>query len=90
MLWVFAVTLTIGLTAIFSLDLITANGIKLEVGQPAPEDIHAPRTFNYDSDYLLKQAQDQARASVPEKYITPEGEDIGRQQLPQRRGKRYR
>ncbi len=83
MLWVFAISLTIGLTGIFSLNLITASGIQLEVNQPAAEDIRAPRALIYDSDYLLSQAQDQARANVPEAYITPEGEDIGRQQLQQ-------
>ncbi len=83
LLWIFAITLTIGLTAIFSLNLISASRIHLESGQPAPEDIYAPRAFSYDSPYLLKQAQDQARANVQEKYDPPEGEDIGRQQLQQ-------
>ena len=83
MLWVFAISLTIGLTAIFSINLITSSGIQLEVDQRAPEDIRAPRALTYDSDYLLNQAREQARADVVESYFTPEGEDIGRQQLQQ-------
>lgn len=83
MLWVFAISLTIGLTAIFSINLITSSGIQLEVDQRAPEDIRAPRALTYDSALLLSQAQEQARNNVQEIYFTPEGEDIGRQQLQQ-------
>ena len=83
MLWVFAISLTIGLTAIFSINLITSSGIQLEAEQRAPEDIRAPRALTYDSEYLLNQAKEQARADVADRYFTPEGEDIGRQQLQQ-------
>ncbi len=83
MLWIFTITLTLGLTLIFSLNLLSSASVTVKEGEPAPEDIFAPRTITFNSDLRLKQAQEEARASVPEQYRQPEGEDIGRQQLQQ-------
>lgn len=83
MLWIFAISLTIGLTVIFSLNLLASANVTVKEGEPAPENIFAPRTITFNSELRFKQAQEEARASVPEQYRTPEGEDIGRQQLQQ-------
>ena len=83
MLWIFAITLTLGLTLIFSLNLLSSASVTVKEGEPAPEDIFAPRAITFNSDLRLKQAQEEARANVPEQYRQPEGEDIGRQQLQQ-------
>ncbi|HID54453.1 MAG TPA: HDIG domain-containing protein [Anaerolineae bacterium] len=83
MLWIFAITLTLGLTLIFSFNLVSSASVTVKEGEPAPEDIFAPRTITFNSELRLKQAQEEARASVSEQYRPPEGEDIGRQQLQQ-------
>ncbi|MCP4415638.1 MAG: HDIG domain-containing protein [Chloroflexi bacterium] len=80
LLWLFAITVTLGLTLIFSFNLVTASDVQVTQGQPANEDIYAPRATNYDSDVLLATARENARAAVPEQYIS-EGNDIGRNQL---------
>ena len=83
MLWIFAATLTLGLTAIFSFNLVSAASVTVREGEPAPEDVFAPRSITFNSELRLRQAQEEARASVPEQYRPPEGEDVGRRQLQQ-------
>ena len=83
MLWIFAATLTLGLTAIFSFNLVSAASVTVREGEPAPEDVFAPRSITFNSELRLRQAQEEARASVPEQYRPPEGEDVGRWQLQQ-------
>ena len=80
MLWIFAAAVSLGLTLIFSFNLVTATDVQVTLGQPAGEDILAPRTIFYDSEVLLDSAREAARASVPEQYIR-DGNDIGRNQL---------
>ncbi|MCP4360783.1 MAG: HDIG domain-containing protein [Chloroflexi bacterium] len=82
MLWIFTGCLTLGLTLIFSINLLAPANVRVEVGQPAPNDIFAPRSLTYESDVVLQQAQEDARASVPEQYKRIEG-DVGRYQLNQ-------
>ncbi len=80
MLWVFAVAVTLGLTIIFSFNLVSAADVQVTLGQPAGEDILAPRAISYESDVLLAAGREAARASVPEQYVR-DGNDIGRNQL---------
>ncbi|HRQ37631.1 MAG TPA: HDIG domain-containing protein [Chloroflexota bacterium] len=79
-LWIFTAVLTLGLTLIFSFSLLTPTEARIVEGLPAPEDIFAPRAVTYESAVALRQAQEQARASVPEQYKRIEG-DVGRIQL---------
>ncbi|WP_420630816.1 HD family phosphohydrolase [Candidatus Leptofilum sp.] len=80
LLWVFAAAMTLGLTLIFSFNLVTASDVEVTVGQPAGEDIFSPRSITYESDVLLASERAKARAAVPEQYIG-DGSDIGRSQL---------
>lgn len=82
MLWLFTAVLTLGLTLIFSFNLIAPANIQVVSGQPAPEDVFAPRAITYESAVALRQAQEQAKAAVPEQYKRIDG-DIGRFQLNQ-------
>ncbi|MCL4264080.1 MAG: HDIG domain-containing protein [Anaerolineae bacterium] len=79
-LWIFTAVLTLGLTLIFSFTLLRPSEARIIEGLPAPEDIFAPRAITYESTVALRQAQEQARASVPEQYKRIEG-DVGRFQL---------
>ena len=80
LLWVFAAVVTLGLTIVFSFNLVTASDVQVRLGEPASEDILAPSFINYDSEVLLGIARENARASVQEQY-TRDGNDIGRNQL---------
>ncbi len=80
LLWVFATSVTLGLTIIFSFNLVTATEVQVTLGEPASEDILAPRSIKYESEVLLTAARENARAAVPEQY-TRDGNDIGRNQL---------
>ena len=80
LLWLFPAAVTLGLTIIFSFNLVTASDVQVMLGQPAGEDILAPRTITYESDVLLAAARETARAAVPEQYAR-DGNDIGRNQL---------
>lgn len=79
-LWIFTAVLTVGLTLIFSFSFWAPTQANIQTGLPAPQDLFAPRAITYESDVSLRQAQEQARASVPEQYKRIEG-DIGRFQL---------
>src|SRR5690606_6388141 len=80
----FMIALTVGMTLILSFDLPGTNRISAMVGQPAPNDIFAPRALTYSSDLLTQQAREQASRAVPEVY-TPLDLAIGRGQLAQAR-----
>ncbi|MAT95751.1 MAG: hypothetical protein CL608_01180 [Anaerolineaceae bacterium] len=80
LLWVFATAVTLGLTIIFSFNLVTATEVQVTLGEPASEDILAPRSIQYESEVLLTTARENARAAVQEQY-SREGNDIGRNQL---------
>lgn len=80
LLWVFATSVTLGLTIIFSFNLVTATEVQVTLGEPASEDILAPRSIKYESEVLLTTARENARAAVLEQY-TRDGNDIGRNQL---------
>jgi len=80
LLWLFAIAVTLGLTLIFSFNLVTNSDVQVTLGQPAREDIFSPRAVVYDSNVLLATARESARASVQEQYIS-QGNDIGRSRL---------
>lgn len=80
MLWLFAIGLTLLMTLILSFNIVRPSAVSVTVGQPAPNDIFAPRSANYISNILTEQAQEQARASAPDQY-TPLDLSIGRSQL---------
>ncbi len=82
MLWLFALTLTLGLTFIFSFNLIAPSNPGVEENSPAPEDIVAPRALTYESEIRLREAQEAAVANVEEQYKRIEG-NVGRDQLNQ-------
>jgi cyclic-di-AMP phosphodiesterase PgpH len=71
-LWLFAVTLTVALTAIFSFNLVRSTQVAVALGQPSPTEVLAPRTINYYSEVLTEQAREQARARVVDVYSTPD------------------
>lgn len=79
-LWIFAVALTVSLTAILSFNLVTPGEVAVTVDQPVANDILAPRTVTYTSEVLTEQAREQAINNVQDVYtqIDPE---IGRGQL---------
>lgn len=80
LLWLFAILLTVGMTAILSFNLTPASNVNVVVGQPATSDILAPRSLTYTSDLLTVQARQQASASVAATY-SPLDLNIGRAQL---------
>jgi putative nucleotidyltransferase with HDIG domain len=80
LLWLFTILLTIGMTAILSFNLTPASSINVVIGQPATNDILAPRSLTYTSVLLTAQARQQASATVATIY-SPLDLNIGRAQL---------
>lgn len=80
LLWLFAILLTVGMTAILSFNLTPASSVNVVIGQPAANDILAPRSLTYTSSLLTAQARQQASASVAAIY-SPLDLNIGRAQL---------
>ncbi len=60
--------LVVILTVILGADALVAQGLQLEVGQPAPRDILAPRSAEFVSEVRTEEARDDARAAVPDQY----------------------
>lgn len=83
-LWLFAIGMTLAMTLILSLDIGRQSQVAVALGQPAPEDIFAPRALTYTSDLLTQQAREQAVRAVTESF-TPLDLSIGRAQLAQAR-----
>jgi membrane-associated HD superfamily phosphohydrolase len=84
LLWIFAIILALGMTLILSFNLVRPTEISVAVGQPAPNDIFAPRSLTYTSDVLTRERREQARANVSQVY-KPLDLSIGRAQLNQAR-----
>ncbi|MCB9418852.1 MAG: HDIG domain-containing protein [Ardenticatenaceae bacterium] len=80
LLWLFAILLTIGMTAILSFNLTPASNVNVVVGQPSANDILAPRSLTYTSEIMTAQARQQASAGVSAIY-SPLDLNIGRAQL---------
>ncbi len=62
-----SVLLIAAMSAILGLDVLPAQPA-LELGQPAPTIVQAPRASHYISEVLTQQAQDAARAAVEPQY----------------------
>lgn len=80
LVWIFAVVLTVGMTFILSFNISSLSNASVTVGQPAPDDILAPRSITYISEVETAAARERARTNVPEQY-TPFNLSIGREQL---------
>jgi len=78
-LWLFIAVIAVGITIILSFNLINPE-VSVTLGQPAPNDVFAPRTLTYTSDVLTKQSREQARNNVAPIY-TPFDPFIGRAQV---------
>lgn len=72
MLWLWAFGLTLGLTLIFSFNVVSRAQVSVTVGQPALQDVSAPRSISFASDVLTQQARDQAIANVGNVYTSPD------------------
>ncbi len=83
-LWLFAIGMTLAMTLILSLDIGRQSQVAVELGQPAPADIFAPRALTYTSDLLTQQSREQAVRAVTESFTTLDL-SIGRAQLAQAR-----
>ncbi|HEX6385319.1 MAG TPA: HDIG domain-containing protein [Anaerolineae bacterium] len=84
LLWLFTLALALGLTLILSFNLVLPSDVTATPGQPAPDDIFAPRSVTYTSDVLTREERELARNAVAEQY-TPLDLSIGRAQLNQAR-----
>ncbi len=72
LLWLWALILTLGLALIFSFNLVSRAQVSVAVGEPALQDVTAPRSISFASDVLTQQARDQAIAAVGNVYTAPE------------------
>ncbi|MCI0393361.1 MAG: HDIG domain-containing protein [Chloroflexi bacterium] len=72
LLWLFAVAAALGLTLILALDLVSGPQLTVEIGEPAPNDVYAPRSITYVSRYLTDLEKRQAAADVPDVYTSPD------------------
>jgi hypothetical protein len=66
--------------AVMVLPLLPTGRVALEEGDVAPQDVHAPRSLNYESAIRYAEAQDQA-ANVVEPIYTLPNPALARQQL---------
>lgn len=72
LLWLWAIGLTIGLTAVLSFNVVSRAQVTVNVGEPAGEDIAAPRSISFASDVLTNQAREQAIANVGNVFTSPD------------------
>ena len=79
-LWLFAVIMTVSMTAIMSFNIVLESGLSVAQGQPAPEDIFAPHSLNFASAILTTRAEEEAYANVTDIYSAADL-GIGRDQL---------
>ncbi|MCA9998060.1 MAG: HDIG domain-containing protein [Anaerolineales bacterium] len=80
LLWLFVTVLTVGMTLILVINYGGNAEVMVEVGKPAPENVYAPRSIDYQSDILTAQAKDDAANAVETEY-TPFDLSIRREQL---------
>jgi putative nucleotidyltransferase with HDIG domain len=78
-LWLFTAAIAVGITVILSFNLINPE-VSVTLGQPAPNDVFAPRTLTYTSEVLTEQGREQARNNVAQVY-TPFDIFTGRAQV---------
>ncbi|GMQ79385.1 MAG: HDIG domain-containing protein [Anaerolineae bacterium] len=67
-LWIFALVLTLGITFILSFNLVTSPQVSVELGEPAPQAVIAPRSVTFVSEILTNQARQQAAAAISDIY----------------------
>ena len=72
LLWLWALVVTAVLTLVLSFNLVTRAQVSVNVGDPAGQDITAPRSISYASDVLTEQAREQAIANVGNVYTSPD------------------
>ncbi|HSH04897.1 MAG TPA: HDIG domain-containing protein [Anaerolineae bacterium] len=75
----FASVLALGLTVVLSTDLLWVRTSPMQLGLPANEEVVAPFTKTYYSDYLTAEAQERAVNLVPDVYTSMDT-NIGRAQ----------
>jgi putative nucleotidyltransferase with HDIG domain len=78
-LWLFTAAIAVGITVILSFNLINPE-VSVTLGQPAPNDVFAPRSLTYTSEVLTEQGREQARNNVAQVY-TPFDIFTGRAQV---------
>ncbi|MEM7332192.1 MAG: HDIG domain-containing metalloprotein [Chloroflexota bacterium] len=78
--WLFTVALIIGLTLIYSFNLVATDDLNVEVGLPVLEDITAPRSVTYPSEFLTAEKVDLETNAVADVYTVIDTQ-IGRNQL---------
>jgi putative nucleotidyltransferase with HDIG domain len=67
-LGIFALVLTVGIFLILAFDLVRGPLVSVTLGEPAPQDVVAPRSMTYVSNVLTDKAKQQAAASVADQY----------------------
>ena len=72
LLWLWAVGLTLGLTLVLSFNVVRRAQVSVTEGEPAGQDVVAPRSISFASDVLTKQAKEQAIAGVSNVYTSPD------------------
>lgn len=72
LLWIWAIGLTLGLTLIFSFNVASRAQVSVTVGEPAAQDVAAPRSISFASEVLTQQARDQAISAVGNVYTSPD------------------
>lgn len=80
LLWLFVTTLTLGMTLILVINYRGSAEVLVEEGVPAPDNVYAPRSVEYQSEILTVQAKDDAANAVAVEY-TPFDLSIRREQL---------
>ena len=57
-LGIFALVLTVGIFFILAFDLVRGPQVSVTLGEPAPQDVVAPRSMTYVSNVLTDEAKD--------------------------------
>lgn len=78
--WIFTLLLIVGLTLIYSFNIVNPTDLNIVVGQPVSDDVIASRTVSYESEVLTEAAIDLAVIQVADEYTAIDTE-IGREQL---------
>jgi len=75
--------LVAAMSAILAISLLPAQGFTAGVGDPAPNDVYAPRAIEYISPIETAAQQQAARAAVPPQYdyTLAKGQEFATQQL---------
>ncbi|MGQ0602980.1 MAG: hypothetical protein ACT4QE_14955, partial [Anaerolineales bacterium] len=80
LIWTITIVSIVLAAVIFALPFNTLGTLALRVGEPAAQDILAPRTVSYTSDFLTGIAREAAAAAVVDVYDAPDSR-MARQQV---------